>query len=364
MGTKLDDHIFVVNDTWESYNDATKKLYDELGISATHLIFQPGPPYLVLLKIKDWFSGNYLVILHAAIYKTWISLLALQIDLKRMVWVMWGMDLRDISVSSSSSDNDRHWINKTIIPSLGAVCPLVSNDFSVLEKAIGPCPNYFEAYYSFREIKELPSVPRLRKGPVKVLLGNSANPSNNHIEAIEWIADFKHEQIKIFCPLSYGGSKAYVEKVVRAGKLLLGDKFHPIVDMMPIEKYFEFLDGIDVLIFNHHRQQGLGNLIHMLLQGKPIYIRKDSSTFVSMKEMGIELRDSCQIPKMSFSEFSRLIPLEVIKMNLKSYREHRSGETSIANWKNLFNRFRQEVNNTSEKRRVIIEDFGYAGQKY
>ena len=42
------------------------------------------------------------------------------------------------------------------------------------------------------------------------------------------LSHLKTENIKIVCPLSYGGNKNYVRKVIKIAKRIYGDKFYPL----------------------------------------------------------------------------------------------------------------------------------------
>ncbi|MBV8660640.1 MAG: hypothetical protein JO129_00630, partial [Candidatus Dependentiae bacterium] len=58
-----------------------------------------------------------------------------------------------------------------------------------------------------------------QQGPIKmegdhILIGNSASPTNNHIEAFEYLKDIDTTNRKIIVPLSYG-PKRYAEAIIR-----------------------------------------------------------------------------------------------------------------------------------------------------
>jgi hypothetical protein len=42
---------------------------------------------------------------------------------------------------------------------------------------------------------------------LSILLGNSADPSNNHVEALERLLPYRDQDIKIYAPLSYGDQR-------------------------------------------------------------------------------------------------------------------------------------------------------------
>lgn len=123
-----------------------------------------------------------------------------------------------------------------------------------------------------------------------ILLGNSADPSNNHIEALERLLPFKDQAIKIYTPLSYGDQN-HAKNVIIKGKEWFGDKFVPMTDFMPFEQYLEFLKSLDIAIFNHQRQQAMGNTITLLGMGKTVYIRSDVAQWELFKKEGISVLD-------------------------------------------------------------------------
>ncbi len=63
-------------------------------------------------------------------------------------------------------------------------------------------------------------------------MGNSADPANEHIEALAQLEKFKESNIKIYVPLSYG-NQAYAEQVIEYGKTILSNH----IMMSPDKKY-------------------------------------------------------------------------------------------------------------------------------
>lgn len=107
-----------------------------------------------------------------------------------------------------------------------------------------------------------------------ILVGNSATPENNHIEAFEFIhSNVDWQSRKIYCPLSYGDLN-YAESIKDAGMKLFGNNFIPLMTFLGKYEYNEILSSCDLLIFNHIRQQALGNIISGLAMEKVILLNK------------------------------------------------------------------------------------------
>lgn len=99
-----------------------------------------------------------------------------------------------------------------------------------------------------------------------ILLGNSASPTNNHIDLLELLATTDLGDRRVIAPLSYG-DPAYARSVALAGQTLLGDAFVPITGFLPLGEYNEMLAGCGTVILGHYRQEGVGNVLRALWQG-------------------------------------------------------------------------------------------------
>ena len=110
---------------------------------------------------------------------------------------------------------------------------------------------------------------------IHILLGNSGAESNNHLDALEKLKILK--DVKIYCPLSYGGTKEYIDLIIQRGNNLFGDKFIPTQNFMTREEYMRFYDKIDIVFMYHNRQQAFGNICTALTKGKPVFLKKQNT---------------------------------------------------------------------------------------
>ena len=127
-----------------------------------------------------------------------------------------------------------------------------------------------------------------------MLVGNSADPTNNHILILEKLAASKPLAINIYVPLSYGNEE-YAKKVIQKGYELFANKFIALTNFMPFEEYMKFLSTIDIAIFHHERQQAFGNIISLLSMGKKVYINQKSNLWKYFKSKRIVLFDSNEL---------------------------------------------------------------------
>ena len=79
-----------------------------------------------------------------------------------------------------------------------------------------------------------------------LLLGNSADPSNNHVDALYQLQGAGFDG-RIVCPLSYSAGKDYTDHVIQVGERLFGENFEPLLSYMDKSSYLEQLDRLDAV---------------------------------------------------------------------------------------------------------------------
>lgn len=139
---------------------------------------------------------------------------------------------------------------------------------------------------------------------IKILLGHSASKYNNHIDAIKRLSKYSHENVEIWCPMSYGGNEKYNNKVISLGKRYFGDRFIPITEFMTRKDYFNLIDNVSIALFNSKFQQGMGNIEEMLRKGKKVYIRKDTPMWQGYASRGQTVYDITDVGFVPFEQFS------------------------------------------------------------
>lgn len=129
--------------------------------------------------------------------------------------------------------------------------------------------------------------PEDDRARMDILLGNSATPCNNHLEAFELL----RERIdlagrRVIAPLSYGDPN-YAEQIVQAGRRLLGDAFLPLREFMPRAEYIRLLNGCGTVVMNHVRQQAVGNLLISGLLGARLFVHPASPVLRWLHRRGV-----------------------------------------------------------------------------
>ncbi|HWL77203.1 TDP-N-acetylfucosamine:lipid II N-acetylfucosaminyltransferase [Microbacterium sp.] len=128
-----------------------------------------------------------------------------------------------------------------------------------------------------------------------ILLGNSADPTNNHVETLALLAEAGVNGRRVVTPLSYG-DPAYADVVARRGRELLGSDFLPLRDFLPPDEYARLVDGCSVVVMGHRRQQGLGNVIQALLGGSHVVLHEHSPLARFFAREGVSIRTLQTLP--------------------------------------------------------------------
>lgn len=171
--------------------------------------------------------------------------------------------------------------------------------------------------------KSFPMRPVPEKGePMKFLLGNSADPSGNHLDAIRFLKKKVKAPFDLYCLLSYG-DRAVSNRICKYGNQELGERFHPVKEYMDREKYVGFLNDMDMILMFHNRQQAAGAIMTSLSLGKPVFMKSQSPLYQQIASMGIRsVHDVSRLDSLDLHDVVReaqTIRNETIELLLREY---------------------------------------------
>ncbi|MFZ7101347.1 MAG: TDP-N-acetylfucosamine:lipid II N-acetylfucosaminyltransferase [Peptococcaceae bacterium] len=137
-----------------------------------------------------------------------------------------------------------------------------------------------------------------------ILLGNSANPTNNHFDILYKLKKVNSKNFCIIAPLSYGGPEWYIKVLINEGTKIFGERFIPLTKYYSAEEYSYILDNVSVCLFAHNRQQGLGNIWTAIMLRKKVYL--DNKKYTFFKKNGIKVYSINDINKENIEEITRI----------------------------------------------------------
>jgi len=258
--------------------------------------------------------------------------------LRRSTWIIWGGDIYPQDNYKKNLFALLYEISRRLmIKRIRRVAALIEEDYeivkdhyktdSVFNQVIYPMPLNFSYLQSLKCSFE-------KKAEKTILLGNSASKSNNHIEVLLMLAPVSNRSIRILCPLSYGGDKKYIDGVIDKGEEIFGDKFVPMMTFIPPYEYSRVLAGVDIVIMNQRRQQGLGNILPLLFLEKRVYLRRESTSFRFIIKTGCTVFETEEIEKDP--ETLILSVRDSLKHNPEIVQNLVSEENCTRLWEKLF----------------------------
>ncbi|MBE0492604.1 MAG: TDP-N-acetylfucosamine:lipid II N-acetylfucosaminyltransferase [Sulfurospirillum sp.] len=235
--------------------------------------------------------------------------------LKKSYWIMWGGDLYSyLQKPKSLKMKLLYFIRDSIFKKIAYLVTGTTGDYELAKKWYGATGKHIKCFnYPSNLYKEYDIKPK-EHSTINIQLGNSADPTNNHIDVLKQLTKYKDEDIQIFVPLSYGNQE-YAQDVTRKGKELFGNKFISLAEFIPFEKYLEFLGEMDIAIFNHRRQQAFGNIISLIGMGKKVYLNSESTLNGVMTKYDLKVFDTIDISLNLLDNEQKIKNINIVKTN-------------------------------------------------
>ena len=243
--------------------------------------------------------------------------------LKRCYWVIWGGDLYASQLGPKTSKwYLKEFCKKLFVSKIGHLITHIKGDYELAKQWYGARGIWHSCFMYPSNLYKDHCVSSESRVEISILLGNSAAPTNHHMDVLEQLIPYANEDVRIYCPLSYGGF-ANADKIEQEGKKIFGEKFIALRHLMPIKEYVELLSKVDIALFNHDRQQAVGNITSLLGLGKKVYLRKGVTTWKMLTNMGIVVYD---ISKIELTKISKDVANRNIKIIQNNFTEKKLKE--------------------------------------
>ncbi len=211
--------------------------------------------------------------------------------LKKTAWVIYGQELYGLQGNNSFFTRLRKWVYRQV----GFHITHIEGDSKLANQMLKSKAKWlYSPMYLSNVTRTNDFLPQelTSKSGLKIMVGNSTDPANNHRNIFEMILPYQDQIDQIYCPLSYGTYEDYKKQIIALGREWFAEKFVVIDQFMDFETYKKFINQMDVVIFDHHRQEAMGVTLTLLSLGKIIYMNAQTTSFESLTSRGFCVFDN------------------------------------------------------------------------
>lgn len=163
---------------------------------------------------------------------------------------------------------------------------LIKEDYAIVMKKNNNVNYAFTSYISVSDFPKIDLNFSAKKN--EVMVGHSGNPIVNHFEILK---ELSHQQFKhdVFVPLSYG-KHSYINKLKGAVEKNISNlniTFQTYY--LSKDAYYQRINNVGFFILNSFCQQALGNVFFFLWSGTKVFLRKETSSYITLKEKGFHI---------------------------------------------------------------------------
>lgn len=311
---KIEEHFFFIQNTnlsnkndiynnWEKYK-IMKLKYNNVLVLDDNYNFKLRDNYNIIKEIESILHTSKRIIFHSGIISNpVIKYFGEHKDLlkEKSTWIIWGAD-------AYLDANDKRVTE--VLKYISVVYTAGNEQYEKVGLKYN-MENY--SYYDFKvnytyiskeKIKIMQGLQQEKKKNecLNILLGHSGSQLGNHKEGIKQLEKFRNENIKIYCPLSYG-EKNYIKSIEEYGCEIFGDKFIPMHDYMSFNNYIEFLSTIDIAVMPFNRGMAVNNIYILLYFGKKVYIKSECDVFKYFCKLNYKIENFHNIQNEEIIQF-------------------------------------------------------------
>ena len=166
---------------------------------------------------------------------------------------------------------------KRVMARVDVVATAFEHEYDMIKERVSPRAAW--QWYTYYSIEDSTAQAAVSQDATRILVGNNAHPSNNHLDAVARLLADGHAPEQLLLPLAYGDADyrtALLAQLPRGIEVL--------TESMPLQDYLSLLRTCHTAVFEHRRQQAFGNVVAMLAQGSCVTLRNENAVAVELSK--------------------------------------------------------------------------------